>query len=67
MEEFPRYAVSMTLEEEVIALRAEVARLKEQLAPALAVIAQLRKELDRYKSESPPAVWYPFSSCRPGR
>jgi len=43
----------MTPEEEVIALRAEVANLKEQLAQALAVIAQLREELDKYRSEPP--------------
>jgi hypothetical protein len=43
----------MSLEEEVIALRAEVASLKEQLAAALAVIAQLQAELDKYKSGPP--------------
>jgi transposase len=43
----------VTLEEEVIALRAEVASLKEQLAQALAVIAQLQVELDKHKSEPP--------------
>lgn len=46
-----------TFEEEVIALRAEVASLKEQLAQALAVIAQLREELDKYKSEPPSFVF----------
>jgi DNA-binding protein H-NS len=46
----------MTLEEEVIALRAEVTSLKEQLAQALAVIAQLREELDKYRSEPPSFV-----------
>lgn len=45
-----------SLEEEVIALRAEVVSLKEQLAQALAVIAQLRAELDKYKSEPPSFV-----------
>jgi transposase len=53
VEEFPRYAGSMTPEEEVIALRTEVANLKQQLTQALAVIAQLRKELDKYKNEPP--------------
>lgn len=43
----------MTLEEEVVALRAEVASLKEELAQALAVIAQLRQQLDKYRSEPP--------------
>lgn len=42
-----------TLEEEAIALRAEVASLKGELAQALAVIAQLQKELDKHKSEPP--------------
>ena len=59
VEGFPRYSWGMTdrsLEEEVIALRAEVVSLKEQLAQALAVIAQLRAELDKYKSEPPSFV-----------
>jgi hypothetical protein len=64
VEEFPRYSwgmtadmtADMTAEEEVIALRAEVASLKEQLAQALALIAQLREELDKYKSEPPSFV-----------
>jgi hypothetical protein len=43
-------------EEEVIALRAEVATLKEQLAQALAVIAQLRQELDTYRNDPPSFV-----------
>lgn len=43
----------MTLEEEVVALRAEVASLKEQLAQALGVIAQLQAELDKYRKEPP--------------
>jgi transposase len=43
----------MTAEEEVVALRAEVATLKEQLAQALAVIAQLRAELDKYRNQPP--------------
>ena len=46
----------MTLEEEVSALRAEVASLKQQLAEALAVIGQLRAELDKYKREPPSFV-----------
>ena len=46
----------MTVEEEVIELRAEVASLKEQLAQALAMIAQLRTELDTYRSEPPSFV-----------
>ena len=45
--------MSMTLEEEVIALWAEVASLKEQLAQALAANAQLRQELDKYRNEPP--------------
>jgi len=48
--------MTMTIEEEVIGLRAEVASLKEQLAQALAVIAQLQVELDKYKSEPPSFV-----------
>lgn len=43
----------MSVEEEVIVLRAEVASLKAQLAQALAVIAQLQAELDKYRSEPP--------------
>jgi transposase len=43
----------MTAEEEIVALRAEVAMLKEQLAQALAVIAQLRAELDKYRNQPP--------------
>jgi transposase len=43
----------MTLEAEVIALRAEVAGLKQELAQALAANIQLRAELDKYKSEPP--------------
>jgi transposase len=46
----------MTLEEEVIALRGEVASLKEELAQALAANAQLREELARYRSEQPSFV-----------
>ncbi len=46
----------MRLEEEVIALRAEVVSLKEELAQALAVVAQLQAELHKYKSEPPPFV-----------
>ncbi len=46
----------MTLEEEVIALRTEVASLKQQLDQALVVIAQLQAELDKYRSEPPPFV-----------
>lgn len=45
----------MTLEEE-IALKAEVVSLKEQLAQALAVIAQLSAELDKYRNETPSFV-----------
>jgi transposase len=45
--------MTMTGEEEVIALRAQVATLKEQLAQALAVIAQLRAELDKYRNQPP--------------
>lgn len=41
----------MTLEEEVVALRAEVASLKEQLAQALATNAQLLQELDKYRND----------------
>jgi transposase len=43
---------TLTLEE-VVALQAEVATLKEQLARALAVIAQLQAELDKYRNEPP--------------
>src|SRR6266516_5309558 len=52
---------TLKLKEEVIALRAEVANLKEQLAEALSVIAQLREELDKYKSNKsePPAFIKP--------
>jgi len=46
----------MSVEEEVIALRAEVASLKEQLAQALGVIAQLQAQLHKYKSEPPSFV-----------
>ncbi len=46
----------MTLEEEVIALRAEVASLKEQLVQALDVIAQLRAEMDKHRNEPPSFV-----------
>ncbi len=42
---------SMRAEEEVVGLRAEVATLKEQLAQALALIAQLQAELDKYRKE----------------
>src|SRR5215210_2812486 len=44
------------LEEEVAVLLAEVSSLKEQLAQALAVIAQLQAELHKYKSEPPSFV-----------
>jgi transposase len=43
----------MTLEEEVIALRAEVASLKQQLAQSLAANARLQTRLDTYQSEPP--------------
>jgi transposase len=43
----------MMLEEEVIALRVEVASLKEQVRQLLAANAQLRQELDKYKNEPP--------------
>src|SRR5438477_44536 len=43
----------MTLEEEVIALRAEVASLKQQLAQSLAANARLQARLDTYQSEPP--------------
>lgn len=46
----------MTLEEEVIALRAEAASLKEQVEQLLAANAQLRQELDKYRSEPPSFV-----------
>lgn len=46
----------MTLEEEVSALRAEVASLKEQVRQLLTTNAQLRQELDRYKNEPPSFV-----------
>jgi len=45
--------MSMTLEEEVRALSAEVASLQEQVRQLLAANAQLRQELDKYKSEPP--------------
>lgn len=53
MEGFPLYYVGMPIEEEVIALRAEVASLKEQVEQLLAANAQLRQELDKYRSEPP--------------
>lgn len=43
----------MILEEEVTTLRAEVASLKEQLAQALAMVAQLQAELDKYRHQPP--------------
>lgn len=51
----------MTQEEEVIALRAEVTSLKEQLAQALAVNTQLQAELDKYRS-APPSFIKPNTS-----
>jgi hypothetical protein len=41
----------MTSEEEVIALRVEVVSPKAQLTQAVAVIAQLQAELDKYRNE----------------
>ena len=40
----------MSLEEEVSALRAEVASLKEQVRQLLAANAELRQELDKYRN-----------------
>ena len=45
--------MSKTLEEEVVALRAQVTSLKEQLAQALAANAQLRAELNKHRNEPP--------------
>src|SRR5437879_2057544 len=41
------------LEEEVVALRAEVAGLKEQVGQLLAANARLQAQLDKYRSEPP--------------
>src|SRR5664279_1689535 len=46
----------MNWEEEVMALRAEVVILKEQLAQALAANTQLQAQLDKYRSEPPSFV-----------
>jgi transposase len=46
----------MNLEEDVIALRAEVASLKAQLAQALVVNAQLQAQLDKYQNQPPSFV-----------
>src|SRR6266516_2965412 len=46
----------MTAEEEVMALRAEVARLKEQLAQALELTAKLQAELEHLRASPPPAI-----------
>ena len=43
----------MTLEEEVIALRTEVASLKEQLVQLLTANAQLQAQLDKFRSDPP--------------
>jgi hypothetical protein len=43
----------MRPEEEVVALRAEVGSLKEQVAQLLAVNAQLQAQLDKYQSDPP--------------
>ncbi len=43
----------MKLEEEVIALRAEVANLKEQVRELLAANARLQAEVDKFQSEPP--------------
>ncbi len=59
MEQFPQYNGDMTertLEDEVMALRTEVASLKAQLEKALAVNAQLQTEVDRYRNQPPSFV-----------
>lgn len=46
----------MTAEEEVIALRAEVASLKAQLAQALALVVKLQAELEHLRASPPPRI-----------
>lgn len=67
VEQFPLYATGMrkmTLEEEVVALRAEVTSLKEQVGVLLAANAQLRAELDKYRNE-PPSFVKPNTATAP--
>jgi hypothetical protein len=42
--------------EDIIALRAEVANLKEQLAQALALVAKLQAQLDHLRADPPPHI-----------
>ncbi len=66
VEQFPLYAMGMTVEEEVAQLREENRQLREQLEQALAVIAQLRAELDKYReNKSKPPSFVKPNSAKP--
>ena len=75
VEQFPRYARGMRLEDEVAQLREEVARLRvenqqlqqlrEQLAQALALNAQLQAELERLRTNPPSGIKIEIKSNTP--